>query len=340
VGARLGKLIAAGVIYGAFAVYLYCPYFRGPEAVRIEDLFVFNVCAASLGCFVLSRRWLAGFWESLFAGAVYGFSPFVLWLGKFHPSAGLLAATVPWLFCPAAYGPRGRFRWLRWILALLPFLAIVLFFTVSAHFRLFAVPVESRLQLSDLGGLIAPLAMAKRGEMLIGFYHVPVASLVMGFSMLFAARRLGVMIVLASGVVLALSRPFLQVSPVMWLTIPVLCCSVIIGAGMQGLISAGSADKGWVLTSAVTLGVLAIVTLLLATKYFQVFASLADGYARVFLESATMYIVGAVTAAIIFFSVRSNLRLAAVRLVLLALAMAVDIFLGARFIIDRIFKVG
>jgi len=337
VGRKFGKLVSAGVIYGAFAVYLYWPYFRGFDDIRVKDFFVFNTCAAALGCFVLSRRWVAGFWESLFAGAMYGFGPFVLWLGRFHASAGFLAAVVPWLFCPAAYGPRGRLRWLRVALAAIPFLGIVLFFEMSVYFRLFAVPVESGLGLSDLGGIVAPLVMAKRGAMLIGFYHVPVAALVMGFSMLFAARRFGVMLVLVLGVVLAFSRPFLQVSAVMWLAIPVLCCCVIIGAGMQGLVSAGSADKGWVLTTAVIMGILSIVTLLLATKYFQVFASLADGYARVFLESARMYILGAITTAIIFFTARANLRLGIIRLVLLALAMGADIFLGARFIVDRIF---
>ena len=336
-GRKLGKLVSAGVIYGVFAVYLYRPYFGGFGDIRVEDFFVVNVCAAALGCFVLSRRWVAGFWESLFAGAMYGFGPFVLWLGKFHASAGLLAAVVPWLFCPAAFGPRGGLRWLRVILCALPFLGIVLFFEVSGHFRLFAIPLDSRFGLSDLGGLIAPLVMAKRGATLVGFYHVPVAALVVGFSMLFAARRFGVMLVLVLGVVLAFCRPFLQVSTAVWLAIPVLCCSVVVGAGMQGLVSASSADRKWVLAAAVIMGILAIVTLLLATKYFQVFAGLADGYARVFLESARMYILGAITTAIIFFTAKANLQFRIIRLVLLALAMGVDIFLGARFIVDRIF---
>ena len=337
VGRKLGQFVGAGVIYACFAVYLYYPYFRGAGSVRLADAFVFNVCAAALGCFVLSRRWISGFWESLFAGAIYGFGPFVLWLGKFHPSAGLLAASVPWLFCPAAFGPSGKLRWFRVVLGGLPFLVIILFFSVSGHYRLFAIPMENRLGLSGLAGLVAPLVMAKRGIVLVGFYHVPVAALVMGVLMLLAVRRLGVMFVFVLGIVLAYSRPFSDVSPVMWLTIPVLCFSVIAGAGMQGLVSASSADRKWVLMAAVFMGVLAIVTLLFATKYFQTFAGLGAGYARVFLESGKMYILGAIASGVVFFMAKANLRLGVVRLILLGSAMAADIFLGARFIVDKIF---
>ena len=155
--------------------------------------------------------------------------------------------------------------------------------------------------------------------------------------MLLAVRRLGVMFVFVLGIVLAYSRPFSDVSPVMWLTIPVLCFSVIAGAGMQGLVSASSADRKWVLMAAVFMGVLAIVTLLFATKYFQTFAGLGAGYARVFLESGKMYILGAIASGVVFFMAKANLRLGVVRLILLGSAMAADIFLGARFIVDKIF---
>jgi len=70
------RFALAAVLYTAFAVYLYRPYFRGFTSLRVQDMFVANVCMASLGCYVLSRRWVAGFVESFFAGAVYGFGPF------------------------------------------------------------------------------------------------------------------------------------------------------------------------------------------------------------------------------------------------------------------------
>ncbi len=333
------KFLAAAIIYAVFAVYLYQPYFKGFNALRLRDLFVVNVCLGSLGCYVLSRRWMAGFGESLFAGAIYGFGPFILGLAKFHPTAGFLAAAIPWLFCPAAFGPKEKWRWLRIPLVGLPFLAIVFFFQASTHYRLFAVSTQARLHLADLVGLLAPLITAKQNTTLIGFYHIPIAALVMGFSMLLAARRFGVIIIIAVGVILSFCdafNSFVEVSPVFWLAIPVLCCSVLIGEGIQGLASAGFADKQWILATAAIMATLAIVTLLLAAKYFQTFLGLGAGYAKLFTEAGKMYVLGAIVAAIIFFMIRAKLRMQQLRRIVLYAAMAVDIFLGARFIVDKI----
>lgn len=330
------KFLAAAIIYAVFAVYLYQPYFKGFSALRLRDLFVVNVCLGSLGCYVLSRRWLAGFGESFFAGAIYGFGPFILGLAKFHPTAGFLAAVIPWLFCPAVFGPKGNWRWIRIPLAVLPFLAIVLFFQVSVHYRLFAVSTQAKLHLADLLGLLAPLISARRNLTLIGFYHIPIAALVMGVSMLLAARRFGIIIIFTAGTILACCGSFFEVSPVIWLAIPVLCCSVLIGAGMQGFASAGFADRGWVLAAAAIMCTLAIVTLLLAAEYFQTFLGMGAGYAKLFAQAGKMYVLGAIVASIIFFMIRAKLRMHRLRQVILWAAMAVDIFLGAMFIVDKL----
>jgi len=330
------KFLAAAIIYAVFAVYLYQPYFKGFNALRLRDLFVVNVFLGSLGCYVLSRRWVAGFGESLFAGAIYGFGPFILGLAKFHPTAGLLAAVIPWLFCPAAFGPKEKWRWSRIPLAVLPFLAIVLFFQVSTHYRLFAVSTQVRLHRVDLVGLLAPLITAQQNTTLIGFYHIPVAALVIGFSMLLAARRFSIIIIFTIGTILAFCDSFFGISPIIWFSMPMLCCSVLVGAGMQGLASAGFADKRWVLAAAAIMCTLAIVTLLLATKYFQTFLGLGAGYAKLFTEAGKMYVLGAIVAAIIFSMIRAKLRMRQLRQIALCAAMAVDIFLGARFIVDKI----
>jgi hypothetical protein len=335
---RLALFVSAAIIYAGFALYLYQPYLKYFNA--LEYLFVAGPCLASLGCFVLSRRWVASFWGSVFAGAIYGFGPFVLGLARFHPTAGLLAASIPWSFCPAGFASRVKRRWLSTPLSLLPFLAVVLFFQVSAHFRLFAVPIRTKMRLADLAGLLAPTVMAERGVTsvnLVGFYHIPIAALVMGFSMLLAARRFGIIAILIAGTALAYCDSFLNVSPIMWLSIPVLCCSVLMGAGMQALACAGSADRKWVLTVAGIMAALSVVTLLLATKYFQIVFGLGKGYARLFLSAAYMYILGVVALAIVFFIARAKLRLAALRWTVLCSAMSVDIFLGARFVVDKIF---
>ena len=348
--------LAAG-LYTVFAVYLYHPYFRGFDSPQLRDLFVANICLASLGCYVLSRRWVAGFAESFFAGAVYGFGPYMLGLVKFHPTCGFLVAAIPWLFCPAVFGPEGKFKPLRILLSLLPFLAIVLFFQISTRFGLDPIPITLKLHAADLAGLLAPLVAAKRSMILIGFYHVPVAALIMGFCMFMAplgflrsggvlhkgrlltavaARRYGIVIVFAVATILAFCDSLLQISPIIFAAISTLCCSVLIGVGMQGLISAGPADKRPVLLAAILLGILAIVTLLFATKYFQVFAGLADGYARLLTVTAKMYILGGSVVAMLFLIVRAKLRIHPVRQVLLYATMALDIFLGARFIVDTI----
>jgi len=284
---------------------------------------------------MLSRRWVASFAGSFFAGAIYGFGAFSLGLAKFHPTAGLLAAGIPWLFCPASFIAKTRWRWLSWPLSALPFLAIILFFRMSDYYRLFAVPIRAKLHLADLAGLVAPLVMAQRSNTLVGFYHVPIVALVMGFAMLVTARRLGIIVILCLGTILAFCEPFYSVSPVMWFTIPVLCCSVLIGVGMQGLALAVYADRKWVLWMAAVSGALAIVTLLLAIKYFQVFAGLGNDAARLLTESAKMYVLGAIATTTIFVLARAKLRLSALRWILLCSAMAVDIFFSARFIVDK-----
>lgn len=330
-----GRFAAAAVVYIGFAVYLYQPHFSA--FTKLQFLILVNVCLASLGCFLLSRRWVPGFLGSFFAGGIYGFGPFALGLAGYHPTAGFLAAMMPWLFLPAAFGPKGKWQWLRVPLAILPFLAILLFFGASSHYRLFAIPMQTRLHLADLKGLAAPLVTAQQGLTSVGFYHVPVAALVMGFAMLFAARRWSALIIFFLGVILASCQPLFGVSPIIWLSFSVLCCSIVIGAGLQGLCSAGLADRRWILLSMAFMAGLAIVTLLQATKYFQVWASLGDEYANLFLMDAKLYIAGTVALLAIFFMARAKLRLHWLRWALLGSAMAVDIFFGARFAVDMMF---
>jgi len=145
---------------------------------------------------------------------------------------------------------------------------------------------------------------------------------------------LAIIVILCLGTALALCNSFFYISPIIWVSVPVLCCSVLIGVGMQALISAGYADRKWILLTAIVLGILAIVTLLLATKYFQVFAGLGNSAARLFTESAKKYVLGTITVALIFFLARTKLRATFLRQVLLCSAIAVDIFFSARFIVD------
>lgn len=331
---RFAKFAASAVIYAGFALYLYQPHFK--KSGPLQYLVVVNVCLAAMGCFLLSRRWIASFWGSFFAGAVYGFGPFGLGLSVYHPTVGLLLAGIPWLFCPAALCSKTKWRWVSFPLSALPFLAIVLAFQVSAHYRLFPIPIHTKLHLAGLTGLFAPLVALKRAMPLVGFYHVPIAALLLGFAILLKARRFGIMVILAVGTIPAFCGPFLNVSPIIWLIIPVLCCSVVIGVGMQGIVSAGYADRKWILITAVIMSALAIIALLLATKYYDIFAGLGAKYARLLMLTAKMYILGAIAVSVIFFMARAKLRITALRWAIICSATAADIFLGARFIIDRL----
>ena len=330
------KFLAAAIIYLAFAAYLYQPHFRG-FPLHSRDVFVVNIALASLGCFLLSRRWVASFWASLFAGAIYGFGPLTIGLAGYHPAASLLTAAVPWLFCPAAFCNKTNLRWAAWPLSVLPFLAVILFFQTALHFRLFAVPIQARLHLTDLRGLLSPLVMINTTPAFVSFYHIPIAPLIIGVAMLIAAQRFGIILIFLLGSVLAFSNPFLEVSPLIWLTIPVLCCSVLIGAGMQGLTAAGPADKIWLLLTAASMTLLCVVAIVLSTKYAVIAGQTGSDYTVLFLRSSAMYVIGAMIVTLFYLTSHPKLHITVLRWLILSAAMAADIFLSARFIFDKVF---
>jgi hypothetical protein len=315
---RLAKLAASAGIYVGFAICLYQPHLK--KSAPLKYLVAVNVCLAALGCFALSRRWVSSFVGSLFAGAIYGFGPLGLWLSGFHPSVGLLAASIPWLLFPAALCSKRKWWWISAPLSALPFLVILLAFQVACRYHLFPIPIHTRLHLADLAGLLAPLVAAERTMPLVGFYHVSIATLFL----------------LAAGVILAFLGPFFNISPILWLTIPVLCCSVVIGAGMQGFALAGFADRKWLLLTTAIMASFAITAMFLATKYDNSFAGFGTKYARLLMQTAKLYLLGAIATGIIFFMARAKLRLASLRLIVLSLAMAVDMLLCASTITYRI----
>lgn len=296
----------------------------------------FNSIAAAMGCFLLSRRWVCCLSGSLLSGALFGFGPFVLGLARFHPTAGLLAASVAWLLLPASR--YGRDRWpLAILLCLLPVAAIALFFQLGQQWRLFAIPISAPLTPRDLAGLVAPLVMVKRTGSLVGFYHVPIAAILLGAAMTVKGRRMSFFVLFVGGAVMAGCRSVYDISPIIWMVFPMLCCSVMAGEGLSGLMLAGQKDQKWVLMVAVTEGVLAIVALLLAAKYFQVLLGLGSGYARLLVATARMFLMGAVATGLVFAIAALKLRLMWLRTAVLGLALGVDVFIGARFIIDTIF---
>jgi hypothetical protein len=335
--------LVAAALYAAFAGYLYWPHLG--DFTGWQWLLPVSAWLAALGGYILSRRWVAGFTGSLLAGLLYGFGPFLLGLAKFHPASSLLAAGVPWLFVPASVLERKRGKWLGRPLWLLPFAFIALFFYLSAGWRLFAAPLQTNIRPLDIAGFLVPLALVSRSAVVLGVYHVPMAPLVLGLAMIWKARRYGILLLAATGLALAFSRSFLNagslawlgVSPILWLSIPMVWCAVLCGIGLQGLIEAGPADKGWVLAAAIFLGMLAVIVLLLAAGGSRVFPGLADGDDRLLLQAAEIYLVGTGATGLIFLLVRQNLRLHWLRWAILCAALGLDIFLGATYVADKVF---
>jgi len=332
---RLGGFIIAAVVYGAFAIYLYQPYLKNLASER--PILLLNAILASLGCYVLSRRWIASFPAALFAGSIYGFGPFALGLGTYQVTAGLVFAAVPWLFCPAAFWHRlfSNYNFRRRLvyllvtggLSLLPFLIIVLFFCVlgSARFRLFPIPIQTRLHLADMIGLLSTYRVTDDSSIFFGFYHLPLSALVMGLFVFFAAHRPGPTIVFILGLALALSGSIFQVSPLIWTAVPLVCCSILIGLGMQAMAWSTAADRGWLLICACVTGMCAAVTVLLSLRV-----------ENVFFADAAMYTLAAVLVLIIFFIARGGLRLHWLRWLVLSAAFLLDIFISAQSVVKTI----
>ena len=141
-----------------------------------------------------------------------------------------------------------------------------------------------------------------------------------------AVHRIKVMIKVAAGLVLALTRPILQTPPIVWALIPMLYCSVLIGLGLQALTLAGQTDRKWILPCLITAAALTLVTILPAIKFPSAFKT-----------SAQMYILTCVLMSSIFFMAKSGYRWRPLRWALLCSALAVDILLSARYIVNGIF---
>jgi len=340
----LPGLAMAILLYVAFAAYLYQPYFRGFSTWQV--LLPASTSLAAMGCYVLSRRWVAGFPGSFLAGLVYGFGAFMLALGRFHPLASLLAATIPWLFMPSAYLGEKRGT-LSAVLALLPFVAVLvffLFFRFVAEYRLFAVPIQAELEPRDLMAFAAPLVLVNRAAALPSLYHIPIAPLLLGLGMMLAAKRFGVLFIIALGVALTFCPLYLGkeqvawvgVSPILWLSIPLTCLAVLAGVGLQGLIKAGASDKGWVLWTGLAQAALGIGALVLALKYSGSFFGVTDEYSRMFVAAAKIYALGAIAIGVVFIMAVQKKRWPWLRWAVLGGTIGVDVFLSARYIVDSV----
>jgi len=329
------RFLFASSIYICFAIHLYQPYFKNFGTLQI--LLLSNSCIAATGAYLLSRRWVGDFLGSFLSGLVYGFGPFLLSFAVFHPTAGFLPTIMPWLFLPAAFWARGDRKWLAWPLTIFPFFAVPVFFKVCESFKLFAMPIQMKLIARDLVGLVSPLAFLNKSPVYLGFYHVTMAALVMGLLILFNRKRFGLLTIFILPAALCFVEPIYSISPIAWMVFAILFGSMLIGLGTQGLISANIGDKVWILICEIALAGFAIASLAVAVKCANAALNLGNKYVNPLTQAATMYVVAMVVIGAIYFFVRAKLRVHWVRWLMFGAAALVDIFFGARTIVDKIF---
>jgi hypothetical protein len=326
----LRNTAVAAAAYLALTVYLYQPYIRDFTAIQL--LLIFNSVAAATGAFLLSRRWIAEPAPAIIAGALYGFSPMAIGFTAYHPLASLPLALLPWLLLPAviARRPRSPARSLAstaitTALYLLPLALIVLFFWLLAQPWIrpfFPLPKSARLNPASLAALLAPLTL-KPHQFAFAFYHIPVAIAIVGLIANITAHRIVIMLAAATCLILAFAAPILEVPPVVWSLVPALYCSIAIGLGTQALILAGPADAKWPLAAFMAATTLTALTILLGLRL-----------GPQWFYAAKLHTLAMAMLAAIFFIARAKLRWHIFRSILLTAAMALDIILGARYLID------
>lgn len=328
------KYSAVLLLYLAFSVYLFGPYFGNLSGYQF--LYVINPAAAAAGGYFLSRRWINHWMPSVLAGAVYGFSPFALSFASFQqPVAGLSYVIVPWLFLPSVYWhkhrPADAFRFFaRATFALLPFAGIcLLFWTASQKWAgpYFLMPKNLQLTPHHFYDLVFPLY--QRGDYLtFGIYHVPLILAVMGVFMLVMIQRVAVVFPVAAALVLCFLEPIFQVPPIVWSAVPVMFLAVLAGVGFESVLLAGKSDARWVMACAIAAS--------LAATFFGGLA-----YKRLIMGgllewTGLMYAAGAVALWISFVFSLTGGRWTWTRWIVLTAAMVMDVVLSARYLTDKL----
>jgi hypothetical protein len=320
---------AAVIIYAAFACWLFYPYTQKllHGQPRGQILFPAAAVIGATGVFVLCRRWVLSFFASLAGGIVFGFGTYACSVYCYHPLAGLINAFVPWFFVPGVF----FYHWTKLesktvaiisaLLSLLPILFILCAYEFAAGVYFFnPIPVNTSLTVQSLTGMINPTGVSPN-IFTIGFYHVSIAGLIMGVILLLETKRLWTIALFAITICAAFYRPLFNVPPVVWASIPVMLCSVMIAAGLEAIILAGAGDSKWLLT------MMAILIL------FGLFSVLLTGVSG----AVGLYGIGVAAVLLIFFIARGNFAWHSTRMLILYSAVFVDIIISTRHVMGMIF---
>jgi hypothetical protein len=325
--------IAVVIAAASLAIYLYWPY--KSRFASTYYLAPMTHVFAAVGAFLFSRRWIGSQLASFFAAMLYAFGPFALSLDIWHPAIPAIFAVVPWLFCPAAFWPvwflsapklpRGVRLAISMVLSLLPVVPIVLVFKGLPQFHIFPMPVRAGLAPADLLTLVDPARIAG-ASCSIGFYHAAIPALALGLAIFIRLKRILPGLMLLTALVLAFMPPIFEISPAIWGTIAVLGLSLITGLGMDGMTLITIADIKWLLAS-------------VAATALALLASLAVGLSQTPPEmfSVRLFVIALLPPALIAVMVWRNLRIRQLRWLFIAVAMAIDLVLSSRQLLDKLF---
>lgn len=332
---RVLQPVAAVVLVSVLAAYLFQPHWFqlgiGPKKILLP----LNAILAAMGGYVVTRRWISSFDASLLAGMIYGFGALGLSFIKYHFTAGLCYAVVPWLLCPAVYYHSGHSGGIAKtvissLLTLMPFAAIAGLFWVASHHwagPLFLMPKYRILEISDLWGLITPMTFAWH-PLAIGFYHVPLIMILMGLFVFAVSGRETLLLPVLVGVILSLLGPILDVTPIIWLSFPALFLSVMAGLGIQAMAWAGKADRFWI-------GLCVLAALLLSGFNFML--SLSNPQSAPYVHAAWLFIVSAAGVSVIFLLASKSIRLTWLRWIILFGLCVYDIVMTSPALVDSLF---
>jgi hypothetical protein len=323
--------VAAVVVYAAFAIYLYFPHLNHFSPYR--PLLIPAAVVAAAVAYLLSTRWISSPIASFFTGLLYAFGPFTLGFALYHPAASMLIAVLPFTLLPAAFWPHKPFRLaplVTAILAILPFITIIAFFTLAAQYGFFPIPHNQKLCLAPYAGLLTPLVLKPLHFPYPGIYHVAIAPLIFGMFLFFRIHRIGTIAFCVIGIALAYYAAIGETSPIVWALLPTLCFSIVVALGLEGLVIASCADKASLANCAVCMAVIAAASAIVGLK---------SGFKTdiLFFRTAAWYIAAAFAVYVILLLAAKERRARVFRWSLLSLLMTADIFLAARTIIDKLF---
>ncbi|MHB9071017.1 MAG: hypothetical protein ACYC54_11705 [Sedimentisphaerales bacterium] len=324
---RILSFASAFLLYSIFAVWLLLPHKN--KLTGCENIFYAFPVIASLGVFMLTRRYAASFFAGLAGGAVYGFGSFACSFLCFHPFASLVYAFLPWSFLPAAFiykylttGEKTT-GFISACLSLLPFLFFIGCFAGAAHFYLFPIPTGSAISAKNFVAILNP-ARVSADSFSLGFYHAPLGAIAIGAVLFCKTRRYWIAILSAIAIFLCFYKPILNIPPVLWISFPVLIYSVAIASGLEALILSGKADSLWLLLAPAVLILQAGLTILLGKGEDLSLSNSLSG-------------VSVAAVMLIFFIARAGLSLRFLRVIILYAAVFLDIIVITRNLISAIF---